>query len=92
MNPDTGAIAHFETEEDARLAGFTESLTAEQAGELAGMNRQQRRAWLAQNRKEIQTKAALDKHVDDQKAALLDELKKRADEGSLTADDFEKNA
>ena len=51
MNPDTGAIAHFETEKDAKKAGFTVSLTKEQAGELAGMNRKQRRAWAARQRR-----------------------------------------
>lgn len=51
MDPKSGAIGQFETEEDAKLAGFTESLTGKEAGHLQGMNRQQRRAWLAEQRR-----------------------------------------
>lgn len=50
MNPDTGAIAHFETDEDAKQAGFTEPLTDKEAKLLDGMNRHDRRAWLSQKR------------------------------------------
>jgi hypothetical protein len=53
MNPDTGAIAQFETKEDAIKAGFTVSLTKEQHGLLAGMNRKQRRAWLSKNKSRL---------------------------------------
>lgn len=35
---------------DANTKGFTVSLTKKQAGELAGMNRKQRRAWLSEQR------------------------------------------
>lgn len=51
MNPDTGAIAKFETDEDAKKAGFTEKLTESEAQLLATMNRRDRRAWLAKKRK-----------------------------------------
>lgn len=51
MNPDTGAIARFETDEDAALAGFTEKLTEEQYQQLAPMNRHERRKWLSQSKK-----------------------------------------
>jgi hypothetical protein len=50
MNPDTGAIARFETEQDAREAGYTQPLTEEQVTMLQPMNRQQRRAWAAEQR------------------------------------------
>lgn len=42
MNPDIGAIAHFETEEDAKKAGYTIPLTKELAGKLQQMPRQDR--------------------------------------------------
>jgi len=51
MNPDTGAIGKFETDEDAKAAGFTVKLTEKEAKLLAGMNRHDRRAWLSRNRK-----------------------------------------
>ena len=51
MNPDTGAIARFETQQDADSAGYTLPLTDEQAQELQPMNRQQRRAWAAEQRR-----------------------------------------
>jgi hypothetical protein len=51
MNPDTGAIAQFETDEDAQDAGFTEPLNDKEARLLAGMNRHDRRAWLSKLRK-----------------------------------------
>jgi hypothetical protein len=50
MNPDTGAIARFETQQDAEEAGYTQPLTDAQVQELQPMNRQQRRAWAAQQR------------------------------------------
>ena len=52
MNPETGSIAQFETEEDAKLAGYTKSLTDKEAKLLATMNRHDRRAWLSRKRKE----------------------------------------
>ena len=52
MNPDTGAIARFETDEDAKKAGFTEPLNDKEAKLLATMNRHDRRAWLSKRRKE----------------------------------------
>ncbi len=50
MNPDTRAVAVFETERGAVKAGFTVKLTKEQFKDVQGLNRKQRRAWLAQNR------------------------------------------
>lgn len=47
MNPSTGAIAQFETELDAKDAGFTLALSKEQAEALLAMNRKQRREWAA---------------------------------------------
>lgn len=51
MNPDTGAIARFETQQDAEEAGYTQPLTDEQVQQLSPMNRQQRRAWAAEQRR-----------------------------------------
>lgn len=42
MNPDTGAIALFETEEDAKNAGHTVQLAKEIAGKLLQVPRQER--------------------------------------------------
>lgn len=53
MNIDTGAIAEFETEEDAKAAGHTEPLTKDEATRLRGMNRHERRAALAKMRREM---------------------------------------
>lgn len=50
MNPDKGAIARFELQSDAEEAGYTLPLTEQQVQELTPMNRQQRRAWAAQQR------------------------------------------
>jgi len=50
MNPDTGAIARFELQQDAEEAGYTQPLTEEQVQTLTPMNRQQRRAWAAKQR------------------------------------------
>lgn len=49
MNTETGAIAQFETEEDAQDAGFNLKLTDAQAKELTGLSRQQRREWARNN-------------------------------------------
>ena len=51
MNPDTGAIAKFETDDDAKAAGFTEKLTEKEVRLLSQMNRHERRAWLSRERK-----------------------------------------
>jgi hypothetical protein len=57
VNPDTGAIAVFETDEDAEKAGFTVKLTAGQFKKFAGMNRKQRRAEAARLRRDATKKA-----------------------------------
>jgi len=52
MNPNTGAIALFETDEDADAAGYTERLTAKEARHLRQFtNRHERRAELSRMRK-----------------------------------------
>ena len=43
-----GAIAHFETEEDARKAGYKTKLTQREAKKLMPMNRHERRKALAE--------------------------------------------
>lgn len=45
MNTDTGAIAHFENEADAKAAGHDLMLTPEQAAKLLKLSRAERRAW-----------------------------------------------
>ena len=52
MNPNTGAIGIFETKEDAEEAGHTVELTEAEAKSLEGVNRKDRRAKLAQFRRE----------------------------------------
>jgi len=52
MDPNSGAIAQFESEEDAERAGYTEPLNDKEARLLATMNRHDRRAWLSRRRKE----------------------------------------
>jgi len=47
MNPETKAIAFFESDEDARRAGFTVPLTEDEAHHLCAMPRSQRDAALA---------------------------------------------
>lgn len=56
MKPNTGAIAHFETNEDAKAAGHTVPLDKKQTELLMGMNRQQRRAYFAEQRREAKKK------------------------------------
>lgn len=51
MNPETGAIAKFETKEDAELAGYTVQLTKKETRMLANMNRHERRKWAAEQRR-----------------------------------------
>jgi hypothetical protein len=58
MNPDTGRIELIATEEDAQDAkrrGLL-PLSAEDLKGVEGMNRQQRRAWAAQRRREMKRK------------------------------------
>lgn len=57
MHPQTYEIKEFPTEDAAKEAGFTVTLTKPQALELQalelqGMNRKERRAWLVKHRKE----------------------------------------
>lgn len=52
MDPRSGAIATFETETDAKKAGYTVPLTKEQFTKFQGMNRKQRRAEIAQQRRD----------------------------------------
>lgn len=56
MDPRSGAIATFETTEDAEKAGYTEPLTQQQFTQFSGMNRRQRLAALAQQRREAKRK------------------------------------
>jgi hypothetical protein len=51
MNPDSGAVALFEKKSDAKKAGFTVPLTKKEATMAQHMNRKQRRAWAAKNRR-----------------------------------------
>lgn len=51
MHPKTYEIDEFTSMEEAAKKGFTVPLTKDEAGELSGMNRKQRRAWLSQQRK-----------------------------------------
>lgn len=46
MNPDTGAIAQFENEEDAKRAGHTVQLTTDEARKLYQVGREERTAAL----------------------------------------------
>ena len=47
MDPNSGAIAQFETRDDAESAGYTLALTAEQATVLLSMTRVERKKWAA---------------------------------------------
>lgn len=51
MHPQTLDIKEFSSDEEAKAAGYSVKLTGEEANELTGMNRKQRRAWLSQQRK-----------------------------------------
>jgi hypothetical protein len=51
MHPQTYDIRDFQTKEQAIEHGYSEALTDEEAARLSSMNRAQRRAWLAQQRK-----------------------------------------
>jgi hypothetical protein len=50
MHEQTGAIARFETKDDAEAAGYRLPLTDQQAAELGPMNRHARRAWAVKER------------------------------------------
>lgn len=52
MHPQTQAIATFETNEDARRAGHTVKLSEAEAKVLYATNRKERRAKLAELRRE----------------------------------------
>lgn len=45
MNPHTGEIKEFDSEEEAKKANFTKQLTHEQFNMLSLMNCKQRREW-----------------------------------------------
>ena len=47
MHMQTGAIAHFETDEDARKAGHKLKLSPQQVTEVAPLPRPERVAWAA---------------------------------------------
>jgi hypothetical protein len=51
MNSGTGAIAYFETDFDAKQAGFDVELSEQDVHRLKPMNRKQRRAEAAKMRK-----------------------------------------
>lgn len=55
MDPKTGAVAQFETDEDAEKAGYTEKLAQAEADVLSAMNREERGAELSRMRKESPT-------------------------------------
>lgn len=74
MNPDTGAIAEFETEDDARQAGYTVPLTREQAVQFKGLNRHQRLALTASLRGKPQPRKPL---TDDERRAAKNQRKRQ---------------
>ena len=75
MNTETGAIAQFETEEDAQDAGFNLKLTDAQAKELTGLSRQQRREWARNNANDAARKIErLERENSELRAQLLDAL------------------
>lgn len=55
MNKNTGAIAIFETDEDARKAGHTVKLSEAEFDMLKPMNRKERRAWASKSRRARRT-------------------------------------
>ena len=57
MNPNTGAIASFETDEDAEAAGHTVKIAKGFIKQAMGMNRHDRRAWAAQQRRDARRAA-----------------------------------
>lgn len=62
MNPDTGAIAEFETEEDAKKAGYTVPLSKEEARKLRIMPRDSRLGLISDAVKAL-TAAHPDAHI-----------------------------
>jgi hypothetical protein len=56
MNPNTGAIATFETTKDAVDAGFTQQLTRRDYFEQMPRNRHERRKWAAEQRRKQEQK------------------------------------
>lgn len=56
MNLQTGAIAQFETEADAKLAGYEVKLSKERFTKFQSMNRHARRAQIAQERQKVRLK------------------------------------
>ncbi len=60
MNPDTGAIARFETLADAELAGYSVPLTEKQVARLP-ITRDERKAWLKTYLKAHKARKALRK-------------------------------
>lgn len=61
MNPE-GAIAEFENRQDANKAGYNTPLTKSEARELFPRNRHERRAYLAQLRKQKAKQRQPEKH------------------------------
>jgi hypothetical protein len=61
MNPNSGAIAHFENDDDARKAGYKIPLDDWEAAKLLSMNRGERRAYLASLRGSAKTEMVLEK-------------------------------
>ena len=51
MHPVTYDIRDFQTKEQAVEHGYSVDIEPKEAAELSSMNRQQRRAWLSQQRK-----------------------------------------
>ncbi len=49
MDTRTGAIAQFESDADAKRAGYDRKLTAAEVQQLSGMTRKQRREWARKN-------------------------------------------
>lgn len=51
MNPNTGAIACFETRFDAEEAGFTDFIPEPELPRVQSMSRHERRKWAAEQRR-----------------------------------------
>lgn len=58
MHEQTGAIATFETDEDAKQAGYTMPLTDSQRAKLSQLNRHERRKWAAEERARLSAERA----------------------------------
>lgn len=77
MNPDTGAIAAFENEEDAKKAGFTIPLGDKLAEELLKIDRDQRLSALQKyEEKGLAIEAAFDRMAKEE----VEKLKQRVEE------------